>query len=218
MDVRDSRPRRARSTSVHSSVRILARACLVLLLAMAGAARTQDALSEAEEAVQRAGTPSERAAAHVALGRAYFSTREEDKAIAEFRAALTLDPHSGEAYLALGQVRFFQRNLPAAQQELRRAIEVAPDFTPAYAALGEVLEHQVPGQVVRWVQGRVEQHRGRQAVGDALDRRRPFGCEHHSRGGGRVGVDDDTIQVNVHGQTHFLISPARGPMRMSGAV
>src|SRR5947199_5204238 len=142
MDVRDSRPRRARSTSAPSSVRKLAPAWLVLALAIAGAARAQETVTEAEEAVRRATTPSERAAAHVALGRAYFSKREEDKAIAEFRTALTVDPHSGEAYLALGQVRFFQGNLPAAHEELRRAIEVAPDFAPAYAALGEVLAEQ----------------------------------------------------------------------------
>src|SRR5437764_110078 len=97
-----SAPAKAAAARIFTTrVRKLAPAWLVLVLAIAGAARAQETVTEAEEAVRRATTPSERAAAHVALGRAYFSKREEDKAIAEFRAALTVDPHSGEAYLAL---------------------------------------------------------------------------------------------------------------------
>src|SRR6266568_847112 len=60
MDVRDSRQRRARSTSAPSSIRKLAPAWLVLVLAIGGAARAQETVTEAQEAVRRATTPSER--------------------------------------------------------------------------------------------------------------------------------------------------------------
>jgi tetratricopeptide (TPR) repeat protein len=99
----------------------------------------QDPAAQAQKALRMASTPLEKAAAHVVLGRAYLARGEQDKAEAEFKAALTLDPASDLAHLALGEVRISQQRLPEAEAEFREALRVAPNSAPAYEALSEIL-------------------------------------------------------------------------------
>jgi tetratricopeptide (TPR) repeat protein len=99
----------------------------------------QDAVAQAEEAVRLAAVPSQKAAAYVALGRAYFTKGEEDKAESALKSAIDLDPTNADAHLELGQLRIVQHKLPEAEAEFRQAVRVAPDSAVANATLAEVL-------------------------------------------------------------------------------
>jgi tetratricopeptide (TPR) repeat protein len=100
---------------------------------------SQDPVAQAEEAVRLATVPSQKAAAYVALGRAYFTKGEEDKAEAALKSAIDLDPANVDAHLELGQLRVFQHKVPEAEAEFRQAVRVAPDSAAANATLAEVL-------------------------------------------------------------------------------
>jgi len=100
---------------------------------------SQDPVAQAEEAVRLAAVPSEKAAAYVALGRAYFTKGEEDKAESALKSAIGLDPANADAHLELGQLRIIQHKVPEAEAEFRQAVRVAPDSAVANATLAEVL-------------------------------------------------------------------------------
>ncbi len=100
---------------------------------------SQDAVAQAEEAVRLASAPSQKAAAYVALGRAYFTKGEEDKAESALKSAIGLDPSNADAHLELGQLRIFQHKVPEAEAEFRQAVRAAPDSAAANATLAEVL-------------------------------------------------------------------------------
>jgi Tfp pilus assembly protein PilF len=100
---------------------------------------SQDPVAQAEEAVRLASAPSQKAAAYVALGRAYFTKGEEDKAESALKSAIGLDPANADAHLELGQLRLFQHKVPEAEAEFRQAVGVAPDSAVANATLAEVL-------------------------------------------------------------------------------
>jgi tetratricopeptide (TPR) repeat protein len=99
----------------------------------------QDQVVQAEEAIRLAAAPSQKAAAYVALGRAYFTKGEEDKAESALKAAIGLDPANADAHLELGQLRIFQHKVPEAEAEFRQAVRAAPDSAVANATLAEVL-------------------------------------------------------------------------------
>jgi Tfp pilus assembly protein PilF len=100
---------------------------------------SQDPVAQAEEAVRLASVPSQKAAAYVALGRAYFTKGEEDKAESALKSAIGLDPSNADAHLELGQLRIFQHKAPEAEAEFRQAVRASPDSAVANATLAEVL-------------------------------------------------------------------------------
>lgn len=100
--------------------------------------RKKEAQADALGAIPLASTATERALAHVALGRAYNSTGDEMRAEAEYRKAIQEDPSSGAAYVGLGEIALFQQNTGQAQRYFNQAVEHSPDYGPAYAALGQL--------------------------------------------------------------------------------
>ena len=103
------------------------------------AEQVREAVGVAQQALQVATTAPQRAAAHATLGRASLSVSENDRAEAEFNAALQLDPANGEVHFGLGQIRLSQGKPLQAEREFRLAIRAAPDWAPAYTALAEAL-------------------------------------------------------------------------------
>lgn len=86
-------------------------------------------------------TKKNRAATLVNRGIIYNRTRRLEKAVADFNAALDIDPQLGEAYLNRGNSRFFQKRMDAAKADYDRAIELrSRDLHAAYFNRGLVYE------------------------------------------------------------------------------
>ena len=103
------------------------------------AGEAREAVVAAQEAGRLATAAPQQILAHATLGRAYLALSEIDRAEAEFKAALQLDPANSEAHFGLGQVRLSQGKPFQAERELRLAIQAAPDGAPAYKALADIL-------------------------------------------------------------------------------
>ncbi len=86
----------------------------------------------------------DRAATLVNRGIIYNRTGRFDAALADFNAALEIDPGLGEAYLNRGNSRFFQKRMEEARADYDRAIELkSRDLHAAYFNRG--LAHEVLG-------------------------------------------------------------------------
>lgn len=84
---------------------------------------------------------SDRAATLVNRGIIYNRTRRLEEAVADFNAALEIDPGLGEAYLNRGNTRFFQRRMEEAKADYGKAIELkSRDLHAAYFNRGLVYE------------------------------------------------------------------------------
>ena len=61
--------------------------------------------------------------------------------MAEYRAALAIDPDYAEAHYNLGNALLIRGRVPAAVAEYRRALAIRPDFAKARHNLEIVLSH-----------------------------------------------------------------------------
>ena len=68
-------------------------------------------------------------------GAAYLSSKQPDKALADFNKALTIRP-APEFYLQRGLVHMTKGNWDLAKTDLGQAIKLKPDFAPAYLMRG----------------------------------------------------------------------------------
>jgi lipoprotein NlpI len=90
-----------------------------------------------------------RATLHSVRGRAYTRLGELQRAIADFDAAVALNPLSASAYNHRGVVRHAQGNFELAVADYRRAIELFPNYAEAYRNRG--FSHFFQGDVERAV-------------------------------------------------------------------
>jgi tetratricopeptide (TPR) repeat protein len=67
--------------------------------------RSEEALSESQEALKRVITSQEKIAAHLQLGRLYLRLGQKDAARAQFEAVLTISPNNPEARLSLSGLK-----------------------------------------------------------------------------------------------------------------
>jgi predicted Zn-dependent protease len=85
---------------------------------------------------------------HYRIGQLILREGEADadeKAMAEFRAELTIDPQSAVSALAMGEIERHQGKLPEANADYTRARTLEPDLPEARVGLAQTLlaEHQV---------------------------------------------------------------------------
>jgi tetratricopeptide (TPR) repeat protein len=83
-----------------------------------GASLCQRALSNDEM------TARDKAATYVNRGIIYNTSRQLDLSLADFNAALAIDPKLGEAYLNRGNTHFFRRQFDEALADYSKAIEL----------------------------------------------------------------------------------------------
>lgn len=79
------------------------------------------------------------AAAHFDLGYVYTAQKEKDKAIAEYRKAIALDPKMAQAYLNLG-ISLLDDDAKAAIAPLQKATELNYDYAQGHYLLGTAEE------------------------------------------------------------------------------
>ena len=82
---------------------------------------------------------------HMLFGQAYAGSDFQNKAVDEFKAAITRDAHLPGAHYSLASVYLStvgSSKLPEVESELRKEIAVSPDSALAYAALGHLLNNQ----------------------------------------------------------------------------
>lgn len=87
------------------------------------------------------GDAVEASRAHNNLGALFLQRGDLASALAEYNAALQIDPNEGHSLLGRGTVEYRQGNLLAAQEDLSRAVQIQPGPL-SYIALGRVLEDQ----------------------------------------------------------------------------
>lgn len=75
---------------------------------------------------------------HMELGMEYFEQGQFDEAIAEFQAAIELEPDCADAYRNMGTIYGEQDSLVEAVAAYEKAIEIDPDFGEAYGDLAGV--------------------------------------------------------------------------------
>jgi len=80
-------------------------------------------------------TPTPSASDHMDLGIEYYKQGQLDKAIAEFQAAIELEPDNPEAHRNLGTAYVEQGKDEEAAAAYEKAIELDPDFGEAYGDL-----------------------------------------------------------------------------------
>jgi len=79
------------------------------------------------------------AAAHFDLGYVYTAQKEKDKAVAEYRKAIALDPKMAQAYLNLG-ISLLDGDAKAAIAPLQKATELNYDYAQGHYLLGTAEE------------------------------------------------------------------------------
>jgi tetratricopeptide (TPR) repeat protein len=75
---------------------------------------------------------------HLAQGRAYITTKQFDKASAEFKAALKINPKSPRTLLEIGKIYEEQGNDVQAREFYHRAVKVQPKFLKGHEALAGI--------------------------------------------------------------------------------
>ncbi len=98
-------------------------------------------------------SPTPSASDHVDQGMAYYEQGELDKAIAEFQAALELEPDASDAYRNLGTAYGKQGEWEKALAAYEQAVDIDPNFgkaygdmVGAYASLGKLEEAIAAGE------------------------------------------------------------------------
>lgn len=84
------------------------------------------------------------AEAFVNRGAAYQSLGDMDKAAADYRQALILDPHNAKALNNLGALFYVRKEYRKAMAQFDQAIESNPDYLPAYINRGFI--HEAMGE------------------------------------------------------------------------
>ncbi len=77
-------------------------------------------------------------AAHVFLARRYVQQGNVDEAIAEYEAAIALDPGFVEAYVDLGNLMLRESDFQRALELLQEALDIDPDHVKAHLSMGDV--------------------------------------------------------------------------------
>jgi tetratricopeptide (TPR) repeat protein/predicted Ser/Thr protein kinase len=77
-------------------------------------------------------------AAHVYLARRYVQQGNVEQAIAEYEAAIRLDPGFVEAYVDLGGVLLRENDLEGALERFEEALAIDPDHVKAHLGIGDV--------------------------------------------------------------------------------
>ncbi len=80
--------------------------------------------------------PFKDAESYIAVGLAYGSANQYDKAIEDLNKAITLDPNSSEAYNNLGLYYNDKGNTNESLNALQKAINLKPDFSKAWYNMG----------------------------------------------------------------------------------
>jgi TolB-like protein/Tfp pilus assembly protein PilF len=94
----------------------------------------------AEAACHRALTLDRRASTvYIALGNLYRESGQYDKAIDEFKLAISMDSGSADAHLGLGATYFENSMHEQAEQHFRQAIEMQPNYWQALMSMGTFL-------------------------------------------------------------------------------
>ncbi len=110
----------------------------LLLQAKAAADKNDYATAAADYERYLAQKPGD-AAAHFDLGYVYTAQKEKDKAIAEYRKAIALDPKMAQAYLNLG-ISLLDDDAKAAIAPLQKATELNYDYAQGHYLLGTAEE------------------------------------------------------------------------------
>ncbi|MEO6061160.1 MAG: tetratricopeptide repeat protein [Thermoflexales bacterium] len=97
--------------------------------------RPDAAITHYSEAIAKAGNPTGYARAHLQRGEAYRATRQVDKALADFSAAIALEP-SPDAYAARGNANLDKRAFAQAEADFQRAFDASPDSDDDVSNLG----------------------------------------------------------------------------------
>lgn len=93
------------------------------------------AITHFSDAIAKAGSPSGYARAHLQRGEAYLATQQVDKAVADFSAAIALDPVP-DAYSARGRAQLERRAFAEAEADFQRAFDGSPDSDDDAGNLG----------------------------------------------------------------------------------
>jgi Ca-activated chloride channel family protein len=88
-------------------------------------------------------------AAHNALGSAFLSLGQTERARAEFAQAASLDDHLPASYFNLGCAEFALKHFPAAQEAIQKASTIAPLNLDLLTALayGQIMNHDYVGAI-----------------------------------------------------------------------
>ena len=97
--------------------------------------RPDAAITHYSEAIAGAGNPTGYARAHLQRGEAYRATKQVDKALADFSAAIALEP-SPDAYAARGNANLDKRAFAQAEADFQRAFSASPDSDDDVSNLG----------------------------------------------------------------------------------
>lgn len=95
----------------------------------------ENAFENAKQAVNLNGQLADN---RVSLGRTLFAKGEYDKAEAELKQALALDPLNASAHRGLGDVERGRKHWPEAEALYKKAIEIRPKDWDLYLALGNL--------------------------------------------------------------------------------
>jgi Tfp pilus assembly protein PilF len=155
-------------------------------------------------------------------GIAEGSQKEFDKADADFRQAIKLDPKNPAGYLELGQLRLFQQKTPEAKTLLEQSLELNPNSARALRLLASALMYEKqPAKAVSRVQDQIAKSpqnadmynllselqlrrcQGRTRLvrkSNATESKRQLGCDHlHARRGHRRGSSQGSREVATMG-------------------
>ncbi len=101
----------------------------------AAQAKPDEAIKHFSVAIDKAGSPSGYARAHLRRGESYLATKQVDKALADFSAAIALDP-SPDAYAARGHAYLDKRAFAQAEADYQRALDASPESDDDTSNLG----------------------------------------------------------------------------------
>lgn len=83
-------------------------------------------------------TTPEQLESHLSRALALMDSGRYDEALAEFEAALRVNPGSAMAYNKIGVIYAEKRELARAEQAFRKAIDCDQKYAPAYSNLGNI--------------------------------------------------------------------------------
>lgn len=110
-----------------------------LLVQAKAAADKNDYVTAAADYVKYLAQKPDDATAHFDLGYVYTAQKEKDKAVAEYRKAIALDPKMAQAYLNLG-ISLLDDDAKAAIAPLQKATELNYEYAQGHYLLGTAEE------------------------------------------------------------------------------
>jgi tetratricopeptide (TPR) repeat protein len=144
-------------------------AALAALVALAGACTTSAPAPGTAEAVDRAASNSELAAAHIDRGDNLFVEGEFEGAMVEYREAARLDPNNADLWIRIGQVHEQMGRGEDALQSLEKGLEADPGIARFLNQMGwlyataESSSLRDPAKAIAYAQRAVEASGGTDA-------------------------------------------------------